>query len=103
MGENIQEFMELFGYVDYIWEERVKIQSFLGGLVSSYQDWIEFVDPKILEATVQMGTHCYNKNKGKEEIHSTWKEKSKGYFELRRMEFQQAYAPNYWERDWPSP
>lgn len=43
----------------YIKEERVKIQSFLGGLPRSYKDRIEFVNPRTLEETIKMATHYY--------------------------------------------
>ena len=45
MEEDVHKFLELLWYVDYINEERVKIQSFLGGFPQSYMDIIEFVDP----------------------------------------------------------
>lgn len=37
MEDHVQKFTELLRYVDYIREERVKIQSFLGGLPFSYR------------------------------------------------------------------
>ena len=68
MEENVKKFMELLRYVDYIKEERVKIQIFLGGLPYNYRDRIEFVDPKILEETIKMVTRCFDQGKGKEEV-----------------------------------
>lgn len=44
MEEHVQEFMELLTYVDYIKDERVKIQSFLSGFPSSYKYKIKFLD-----------------------------------------------------------
>jgi len=48
MEEHVQKLMELLRYVDYIKEERVKIQSFMSGFPSSYKYTIEFVDPQVL-------------------------------------------------------
>lgn len=45
MEEHIQKFMKLLCYVDYIENERVKVQSFLGRLSSSYKERIEITNP----------------------------------------------------------
>lgn len=57
--------MKLLRHVAYIQEGQVKIHSFLGGLPLSYEDRIEFYNPQILEVTIRMETHYYEKRKGK--------------------------------------
>ena len=42
MEEYANKFLELFRYVRYIKDEKVKIQRFLSGLPQSYKDMIEF-------------------------------------------------------------
>ena len=37
MEEHVQKFMKFLRYVDYIKDERVKIQSFMSGFHSSYK------------------------------------------------------------------
>ena len=45
MEEYMNKLLKLLRYVDYIRDERVKIQRFLNGLPKNYRDKIEFVDP----------------------------------------------------------
>lgn len=52
MEEHFQKFMELLWYVDYIREEKVKIESLLSGLPYNYIDRIEFPNPQTLEETI---------------------------------------------------
>lgn len=92
MEGNVQKFMELMRYVDYIKEERVKIQSFLGGLPHSYRDKIEFVDTQTLEETIRMVSHCYEQGKGKVESQLAWERKQNKEFEPRRKEFKCSYS-----------
>lgn len=79
--------MELLCYVDYIKYERVKIQSFLSGLPTSYKDRIDFIDPQTMEETILMATYCYEQGKVKVEVQPTWKEKPKGRFKPRKRKF----------------
>ena len=92
--------MELFCYVNYIQEERVKIQIFLGVIPSNYRDQIEFAYPHMLEASIRMDTHHYEQGKGKDEVCPSWKEKPEGRFKPRMREFQHTHASNYLEHVW---
>ena len=54
MKEHVQKLMELLRYVDYIREEKVKIESFLSVLPHNYNDEIEFYNPQTLEETIRI-------------------------------------------------
>ena len=49
MEEYANKFLELLRYVRYIWDDKVKIQHFLSGLLQSYKDRVEFDEPLTLE------------------------------------------------------
>ena len=53
MEEHVQKILKWFHYMDYIQEERVKIQSFLSSLPIGYRDQIKFVDLQTLEKTLR--------------------------------------------------
>ena len=65
MEEHVHNFLELLRYVDYIKDERVKIQCFLGSLPQNFRDRIEFVNPPTLDEAIRMEMHCYEQRKGK--------------------------------------
>ena len=48
IDEYINKFLELMRYVPYIKDVKVKMQRFISGLPQSYQDIIEFDEPKTL-------------------------------------------------------
>ena len=52
MEEYVNKFLELIQNVDYIINEKVKIQRFLSGLPHNYRDKIEFVEPKTLDEAI---------------------------------------------------
>ena len=81
MEEHIHKFMELLRYVDYIKEERVNIQIFLGILPQTYKDRIDFVHLPILDEAIRIKMHCYEHTKGKSEVNPTWKGNPKGIFD----------------------
>ena len=88
MEEHVYKFMELLRYMDYIKDERVKIQSFLSGLPSYYKELIKFVDPQMLESSIQMAMHCYEKEKEKIKVWQAWNERSKGRFKPIKKEIR---------------
>jgi hypothetical protein len=59
MEEYEKWFFELLKYVDFIKDEKVKIQSFLSGLPSFYSDNIRYDNPKTLEETIKRERHLY--------------------------------------------
>ena len=75
MEEHVHKLLELLRYVDYIKDEQVKIQCFLGSLPQNFRDRINFVNPPILDESIRMEMHCYEKIKGKSQVHPTWKGK----------------------------
>ena len=67
MEEYANTFLELLRYVQYIRDEKVKVQRFLSGLPQYYKDRIEFYEPRTLEEEIRKGKYCYEKRKGKPE------------------------------------
>ena len=53
MEEYKKRFFELLKYVDFINDEKVKIQRFLSGLPSFCSDKIQYDNPKTLEETIR--------------------------------------------------
>ena len=75
MDEYANKFLELLRYVQYIRDEKVKIQWFLSGFPQAYKDRIEFYEPKTLEESIRKAKYCYQKSKDKPDYHKAWKEK----------------------------
>ena len=63
MEEYANKFQELLRYVEYIKDEKVKIQRFLSGLPQSYKDKIEFYEPRTLEEAIRNAKYCYEQSK----------------------------------------
>jgi hypothetical protein len=57
--EYINKFLEPIRYVPYIKDEKVNMQRFISGLPQSFQDKIEFDEPKILEVTIRKARYFY--------------------------------------------
>jgi len=68
----------------YIWDEKVKIQSFLSGVSQSYKERIYFVEPKTLDGVIQKAMHCNEQNKSRYEENHSGKGNSKGKFDQRK-------------------
>ena len=49
MDEYANKFLELLRYVQYIRDEKAKVQRFLSGLTQYYKDRIEFYNLKLLK------------------------------------------------------
>jgi hypothetical protein len=64
-------------YVSYIKDEKVKMQWSISGLPQSFQDKIEFDEPKNLKDTIRKVRYYYEKLKNKSEPHNDWNKKSK--------------------------
>lgn len=52
-------FLELFRYVPYLKDERIKVQSFISGLSLPFKDQIEYNEPWDLEEVIEKVKHCY--------------------------------------------
>ena len=59
MDEYENRFFELLKYVDFIKDEKVKIQRFLSGLPFFYSDKIQYDNPNTLEETIRKTRHLY--------------------------------------------
>jgi hypothetical protein len=77
IDEYINKFLELLRYVPYIKEENMKMQWFLSGFPQSFQNIIEFDEPKTLEDAIQKARYCYEQFNHKEEYPKDWKKKGK--------------------------
>jgi hypothetical protein len=93
IDEYINKFLEFIRYVPYIKDEKVKIQRFISGLPQSFQDIIEFDEPKTLEDTIWKARYCYEQFKNKVEPHKDWKKKSNSGF--KKKEFKSSRFKNH--------
>jgi hypothetical protein len=65
MDEYEKWFFKLLKYVDFIKDDKVKIQMFLSGLPSFYSDKIQYDNPKTLEKTIRREKYLYEQRKGR--------------------------------------
>ena len=75
MEEYEKHFFELLKYVDFIKDEKVKIQRLLSGLPSFYNDMIKYDNPKTLEETIRRVKHLYEQSKGRPTFQESWDDK----------------------------
>ena len=87
MDEYANKFLELLRYVQYIRDEKVKVQYFLSGLPHSYKDRIEFYEPSTLEEAIRKAKYCYEQSKGKPDHHKAWKDKKNENLDQRKKGF----------------
>jgi hypothetical protein len=71
-------FFELLKYVDFIKNEKVKIQRFLCGLPSFYSDKIHYDNPKTLEEIIRRERHIYEQRRGRLVFQKYWNDQMKG-------------------------
>jgi hypothetical protein len=69
IDEYINTFLELIRYVPYNKYEKVNMQRFISGLPQSFQDRIEFDEPKTLEDTICKARYFYEQFKNKKQPH----------------------------------
>jgi hypothetical protein len=77
MEEYEKRFFELLKYVDFIKDEKVKIQCFLSGLPSFYSNKIQYENPNTLEETIGREGHLYEQSKGRLVLQKAWSDKIK--------------------------
>jgi len=77
MDEYEKIFFELLKYVDFINDEKVKIQRFFSGLPYFYSDKIQYHNPKTLEETIRRENHIYEQRKQSLVFQKTWNDKMK--------------------------
>ena len=66
----------------------MKVQHFLSRLPQSYQDIIEFYEPRTLEEAIRKAKYCYEKSKGKHDYNKSWKDKKNEKFDQRKKGFK---------------
>jgi hypothetical protein len=88
MEEYEKRFFELLKYVNFIKDEKVKIQRFLSGLPSFYSDNIQYDNPKTLEETISRARHLYEKIKGRLVFQKTWNDRMKEKKDQREKFFK---------------
>ena len=79
MEDPINKFPELLRFIPYIWEDKVKIQWFLGCLPQSYKDKIEFYNPKSLSEVFRKAQMCYDQYKQRSKFPKAWKDKKQDW------------------------
>ena len=94
MEEYANKFLEILRYVIYIKDEKVNIQHFLSGLPQYYKDRIEFYEHKTLEEAIRKAKYCYEKRKGKPDIHKVCKDKKNENFDQRKKRFKPSHFRN---------
>jgi hypothetical protein len=65
MDEYEKRLFELLKYVDFIKDEKVKIQRFLSGLPSFYNEKIQYDNPRTLEEAIKRAKHLYELSIGR--------------------------------------
>jgi hypothetical protein len=74
MIEYENNFFGLLKYVGFIKDEKVKIHRLLSGLPSFYKENIHYYEPRNLTETIRKDKYMYEKGKGRESMHKSWKD-----------------------------
>jgi hypothetical protein len=77
MDEYERKLLEFFRHVGFIKDEKFKIQIFMSGLPSFYNDNINFNESKTLEEAIRREKYLYEKNKGRPILQKAWDDKKK--------------------------
>jgi hypothetical protein len=88
MDEYEKRFFELLKYVDFIKDEKVKIQRFLSWLPSFYSDNIQYDNPNALEEIVRRARNIYEKRKERPVFQKAWNDKMKCKKDQRKKGFK---------------
>jgi hypothetical protein len=64
MDEYEKRIFEFLKYVDFIKDEKVKIQIFLSGLPSFYSDNTQYDNPNTLEESIRRANNLYEQSRG---------------------------------------
>ena len=94
MEEYEKWFFELLKYVDFIKDEKVKIQRFLSGFPSFYSDNIQYDNPKTLDETIRRARQIYEKTKGRSIFQKAWNDKMKEKKYQRKKGFKPPFFKN---------
>lgn len=67
------KFLELLRYIPYLKDEKIEVQRFISGLPLSFNDQIDYDDPRSLEEVISKLKHCYEQSKHKSKTKCDWK------------------------------
>jgi hypothetical protein len=81
-------------YVDFIKDEKVKIQRFLSGLPSFYSDKIQYDNHTTLEETIRRARHLYKQRKGRPMFQKAWNDKTKEKDDQMKKGFKPSFFKN---------
>lgn len=88
MSEYEKKFLELLTYVDFIKDEKVKIQHFLSGLPIYYKDKIQYDEPRTLDEAIRKAHSLYEQTKGRMNMRESWKGKVKDNQDQRKKGYK---------------
>ena len=71
MEECEKIFLELLSYVDFIQEDKVKIQHLLSGLPTFYKDQINYDEPLTLKECIRKAKCLYKQGNIMKDIHKS--------------------------------
>jgi predicted aspartyl protease len=97
MEEYEKQFFEFLKYVDFIKDEKVKIQRFLSGFPSFYSDKIQYDNPKNLEESIRRARHIYEQNKGRTIFQKAWNDKMEVKKDHRHKGFKPPFFKNNYQ------
>jgi hypothetical protein len=89
-----KRFFGLLKYVDFIKDEKVKIQRFLSGSPSFYSDKIQYDNTKNLEESRRRVKLCYEKSRERPFFQKSWNDKMKGKKNQRKKGFKPPFFKN---------
>jgi hypothetical protein len=78
MDEYEKRFFEFLKYVDFIKDEKIKIQRFMSVLPSFYSENIQYDNPSTLEESIRRENHPYEQSRGRPIFQKYWNYKMKG-------------------------
>jgi hypothetical protein len=84
MDEYEMIFLEPLKYVKFIEDEQVKIQRFLSGLPSIFNEKIQYDDPNTLVEAIRRAKCLCDQHKGRPNFHKAWEDKKKGKIQQRK-------------------
>jgi hypothetical protein len=88
MDEYEKRFFKLMKCVDFVKDEKFKIQRFMSGLTSFYYENIQYDNPMTLEEAIRRENHLYEQNIGSPVFQKSWNGKMKGKRDKRKKSFK---------------
>jgi hypothetical protein len=77
MAKYENNFFGILKYVRFIGDEKVKIQRFLSGMPTFYNENIKYDEPKNLTEAIRKDKYLYEQGQGREPLQKSWKDKKK--------------------------